>query len=177
MNPIVIYTSKYGSTEKYANWIAEALDCPAKKLKDIRPQDLTAYDTILYGGGLYASSISGFKTFLKKLGTAQNKTLILFMVGMANPALKEIYQQTADQNIPSEWKGRFKVFSLRGDLLFSKMSVIHKVMMQVPKSMTLKKPAAERTEDDNQFLEHFGTDVIFTSREQIEPILTYLQQT
>lgn len=52
MKAIVVYTSKYGTTEKYARWIAEGLHCPAKELQDISAQDLTAYDTIIYGGGL-----------------------------------------------------------------------------------------------------------------------------
>ena len=30
---IVIYANKYGSTEKYAHWIGEELDCPVIELR------------------------------------------------------------------------------------------------------------------------------------------------
>ena len=36
MNYIVSYSSKYGSTEKYAKGIGEALSCEVKNIKDIR---------------------------------------------------------------------------------------------------------------------------------------------
>lgn len=171
MKTIVVYQSHYGSTEQYAKWIAQALGCPAKTLKSTDKRELSDYETILYGGGLYASGINGFKQFLKKLDPAAPKTLVLFMVGMTNPAQKEIYEQVAERNIPAQWKGKFKTFALRGDQCFSKMSGLHKMMMRIPKSMVEKKPVKERNEWEVQFLESFGRDVVFTSEEQIAPIV------
>lgn len=175
MKTIVIYTSKYGSTEKYARWIAETLNCPAKKLQDIRAGELDAYDTLVYGGGLYAGGIAGFKKFLSRLESAKDRKLVLFMVGMTSPTETDIYAEIAERNIPAEWKGCFEIFALRGDQLFSKMNGLHKLMMRVPKSMAEKKSASERTEDDKHFLENFGQDVIFASKEQLNPILSYLR--
>lgn len=176
MKAIVIYTSKYGSTEKYARWIAEALECPAKKLQDIRAQELDKFDTLIYGGGLYAGGIAGFKKYLSMLESAKNRKLVLFMVGITNPNQKDVYAKISEQNIPTEWKDCFEVFALRGDQLFSKMSGLHKLMMRMPRSMAKKKPASERTEDDKHFLENYGQDVIFATREQIDPILNYIKQ-
>lgn len=174
MNAIVIYTSKYGSTEKYANWIAEALDCPAKKLQEVGIQEMNEYDVIIYGGGLYAGRVAGLKKFLSQLGSAEDKRLVLFILGMTNPTETKVYTDAAEQNLPQEWRDCFEVFSLRGDQLFSKMSRMHKLMMRMPKSVAEKKPMAERTEDDKHFLEHYGRDVIFANREQIKPILDRL---
>lgn len=175
LKAIVVYASKYGSTEKYARWIAEALECPVKKLQELRNLDLGEYDTILYGGGLYAGGIAGFKKFVSRLESTKEKKLVLFMVGMTNPAEKEVYANVAERNIPEKWKGRFEIFALRGDQLFSKMNGLHRLMMRVPKSMTEKKPVSERSEDDKHFLEHFGQDIIYTSKEQINPILSLLR--
>lgn len=176
MKPIVIYTSKYGSTEKYAKWIAETLNCPAKRLQDVSAQEVNACDTIVYGGGLYASGVAGLKKFLSRLDPAQDAKLVLFMVGMTNPAETETYAEIAERNLPLEWRDRFVVFALRGDQLFSKMSAMHKLMMRVPKTAAEKKPESERTEDDRRFIESYGKDSILSSREQVEPILRYLQQ-
>ncbi len=175
MNTIVVYQSQYGSTEQYAKWIAQALNCPAEKLKNVSRQKLSGYQTVIYGGGLYASGINGFKKFLAKLDPAAQKTLALFMVGTTNPQQKEIYEQVAKRNIPAAWEGKFQVFALRGDQAFSRMSGLHKMMMRVPKMMIEKKPEQERSEEERQFLECFGKDIAFVSEEQIAPILDFMK--
>lgn len=173
MKSIVIYTSKYGSTETYARWIAEALDCPAKKLQDVGSGDLASYDAIIYGGGVYASRIAGFKKFLAKLNPANQKTLILFMVGMTNPEQKEFYHKAAEQNIPDQWKGKFKVVPLQGDLLYTRMNGLHKLIMRAPKAAAEQKKPEERTADDLRLIENFGSDIIFADKAQIKPILAH----
>ncbi len=54
MSTIVIYKTKYGSTKTYADWIAEELVCESVDAKSVKIEDLEKYDTIVYGGGLYA---------------------------------------------------------------------------------------------------------------------------
>lgn len=49
---VVIYGSKYGTTEKYAKWISEELNCDLFSYKSIKKDNLLNYDTIIYGGGL-----------------------------------------------------------------------------------------------------------------------------
>ena len=63
MKYIVTYSSKYGSTQKYAKWIGEALSCEVKDIKDIPSGMLQNYDVIIHGGGLYAGGVSGMKQF------------------------------------------------------------------------------------------------------------------
>lgn len=174
MNAVVFYTSKYGSTEKYAHWIAEALGCNAKKLSELSSKDLSVFDAIIYGGGLYAGGIAGFKKFLSKLGNADNKTLALYMVGLTNPETQGVYAEIAEKNIPPEWKNRFEIFAFRGDQQFSRMSALHKLMMRMPKSMAEKKPLEQRTEDDRLFIDSFGKDVFFSNKTFILPLVEYI---
>ena len=61
----VVYTSKYGATEKYARWIGEELDCPVFRLDDFSKAQLGRYDNIIYGGGVQAGGIKGFDKFKK----------------------------------------------------------------------------------------------------------------
>ncbi len=175
MNIVVVYTSKYGSTKKYAHWIAEALGCKVKSLSEISSKDLSIHDVIIYGGGLYAGSIAGFKKFLKKLGTADNKRLALYLVGLTNPEEQDAYTEIADKSIPPEWKNKFKVFSFRGDQQFSRMSALHKLMMRMPKAMAEKKPPEQRTQEDRMFIEDFGKDVFFSNKAFILPLVEYIR--
>lgn len=154
MKTIIVYKSKYGSSMQYASWLADALHCEAVSVEKINLKGLLAHDVIIYVGGLYAGSVSGFKQVGKHLDALQNKKLLLCMVGMTNPADVEKYQQTFIHNVPEQYRDIVKPFALHGNQLFSKMNVIHRFMMKMPKAMTEKIPLEQRTEDDIHFLEH-----------------------
>ena len=57
MDTVVIYKSKYGSTGKYAQWIAEELGADIFPSSEIKPEDLRKYNVIIYGGSLHASGV------------------------------------------------------------------------------------------------------------------------
>lgn len=59
MNGIILYQSKYGATKKYAQWLSEETGFPCVETKQARISDVLEYDTILLGGGIYASGIAG----------------------------------------------------------------------------------------------------------------------
>ena len=61
----VVYKSKYGSTEKYAHWIAEDVKADIFKADNVKLDILLDYDTIVYCGGLYAGGILGFSLIKK----------------------------------------------------------------------------------------------------------------
>lgn len=83
MKNIVVYKSKYGSTEKYAKWIGEELNCKVSKIGNINIDDLLNYDNIVFGGWLHAGSIKGFKQIYKDIDKLKNKNLIVFSVGLS----------------------------------------------------------------------------------------------
>ena len=62
---IVLYTSKYGAAETYAQWIAEALGCQAVSLDKFSKKELQGYDTVIYGGGVQAGGVRGLEQFTK----------------------------------------------------------------------------------------------------------------
>lgn len=175
MKTIIIYKSKYGSSSQYASWLADALHCKAVSVEKVHLNNLLTYDVIVYVGGLYAGSVSGFKQVSKHLDALKNKKLLLCMVGMTNPTEQERYEQSFINNVPEQYRDIVKPFALRGNQLFSKMNFIHRLMMKMPKSMTEKIPMEERTEDDIHFLEHFGEDVYFAKQENTHDIVEYVQ--
>ena len=61
----VIYKSKYGSTKKYAGWIAIKLDADLYELSDVIDRDLQDYETIIYGSSLHAGKIKGLNFITK----------------------------------------------------------------------------------------------------------------
>ena len=85
MKCLVTYASKYGSTKKYAQWIAEALSCDLRDSKAVNGTRLAQYDIIIHGGGLYAGGLSGINTIVKNFNTISGKEIILFSCGLADP--------------------------------------------------------------------------------------------
>jgi flavodoxin len=52
---LIVYKSYHRTnTEKVAKAIAEAMDAQLAKVEDVRPEELTAYDLIGFGSGIYA---------------------------------------------------------------------------------------------------------------------------
>ncbi|MGI6331281.1 MAG: flavodoxin domain-containing protein [Zhaonellaceae bacterium] len=56
---VVLYQSKYGTTKKYAEWLAEELSCDLIETKKATIEQIEKYKTIILGGGIYASGIAG----------------------------------------------------------------------------------------------------------------------
>ena len=59
MNGVILYQSKYGAAKRYADWLSEATGFPCIETKTADIHEIAKYDTIILGGGIYASGISG----------------------------------------------------------------------------------------------------------------------
>ena len=167
---LVSYTSKYGSTGKYAEWIASALNADLIPSKKVDPKTLNQYDMVIYGGGLYAGGIAGVKL------VTQNpcKNLIVFTVGLANPSITD-YSAIINKNFTPELLAQTKFFHLRGGIDYKKLGPAHKVMMSMMKKMIQKKPESERDAEDKEFLSTYNSKVHFEDRQTIDPVITYVK--
>ena len=67
MKGIILYTSKYGATKRYAEWLKEATGFDCLETKNTKIKDVVQYDSIILGGGIYASGIAGL-SFLFSFG-------------------------------------------------------------------------------------------------------------
>jgi flavodoxin len=93
----VVYRSKSGYTEKYAKWIAKAVGADLMKGEKTKVDDLLKYDTIVYGGGLYAVGINGLKLITDHFDQLKDKKLIVFGLG-ASPVRPAIVEDVRDRN-------------------------------------------------------------------------------
>ncbi len=63
MKHLVIYNSSTGFSERYALYIASALKADAFSWKTRKKADLSAYDVLVYGGGIMAEEIAGIRYY------------------------------------------------------------------------------------------------------------------
>jgi len=167
---IVIFKSKYGSTEKYAKWISEEVSADIFKVSEMKPDILMEYETIVYCGGLYAGGLLGFSFIKRNYHKIYDKKLIVVAVGATlkkDKALEEVKQQ----NLTDEMKDRVQLFLLRGGLNYKKMNLIDRLLMfLLIKSVKLKKQK-ELDDDTKGMIATYGKTVDFTNKNSIAPII------
>ena len=175
-NTIIVYESKYGSTKKYAEWLSEELFCDLVEKKKTNIDNLLSYDTIIYGGGLYAGGVSGISLITSNFDKISNKKLILFTCGLADTTDKENIdhiKQSLNKILSPEMQDKIKVFNLRGGINYKKLNFIHKTMMKMMYKMLCKKNPETLKQDDKDLIATYGGVVDFTNKSTLTPIIEY----
>lgn len=172
MNSIVVYKTKYGSTKTYAEWIADDLNCEAVDVKDVKPDDLLKYDTIIYGGGLYAEIINGVGFITKNIEKFKNKKIIIFTTGITPSNVREYYDgEVIQKNFKNGVPENVKIFNFLGKMILDELTLVHRTALK-----TLKKIMSSRenpTEMEKMLIELCDADGDFSDRKYIWELVEY----
>lgn len=170
MKTVVVYKSKTGFTKKYAQWIAEELSADIFEVSKINIDMLTSYDTIIYGGSLYAVGILGVKIITKNIDKLKDKKIIVFATG-ASPSRIEAINEVKDANFTNEQQRYIKFFYLRGGFNYSKLSTFDKFLMTLLKlKIKMKK---ELTSDEKGMLACYARPADFTKKTNLGELIKY----
>lgn len=173
MQTVVIYKSKTGFAKKYAEWIAEELAADIFDVSNVTTNMLTAYDTVIYGGGLYAGGINGVKYITKNFDTLKDKRVVVFATGVS-PSREAVISEVRDKNFTLEQQKQIQFFYLRGGFNFSKLKPFDKVIMLLLKWKIKMKSEKELTPDERGMLASYDKLVDFTRKQNIEKIIAYV---
>jgi len=172
MNAIVLYKSKYGSTKAYAEWIAEELGCEAKETKGVKIDDLLVYDTIIYGGGLYAENIAGASLITKNIEKLRDKKLIVYTTGITPLDVREYYDgEVLDRNFKPEIRQYIKVYNFMGKMILSELSAPHRAALKMLKKIMSGKE--NPTDLEKMLIELCDADGDFTDKDAIKDLVDY----
>lgn len=175
---VVIYKSKYGFTKQYAQWISEELSADLFDIKSIKIEDFQKYQTIIYGGGIYAGGLNGAQLITKSYESIKNKNIVVFTCGLTNPNDIENLQtinEGLDRSFPGEIKSKIKIFNLRGGIDYPKLSFFDKTIMKMFNKILEKKSPEQINEDDKKLINSNGEKVDFTDKKYIIPIVSYVK--
>lgn len=99
---IIIYKSKYGSTEKYAKWLSEITSFECIDVKAAKKVTIDDYGVIILAGAIYASGIAGLSFIKSNISRIDKSKVAAFCVG-ASPydekAYNEIYAHNFKDNL------------------------------------------------------------------------------
>ena len=180
MSTVVIYKTKYGATQRYAEWIGEALQADVFNIRKFTKEQFAGYDTIILGGGIYAGNINGLSLISKNFDQLKDKNLIIYTVGMNDPEKgynKEAIHKGLLKVLTPEMLEKIKVFSLRGALDAGKVNVLHYSMLKILAQMVDNE---EETMDDDEiqlFHSVFEKPIDFVEKDQVRPLINYVKTT
>jgi menaquinone-dependent protoporphyrinogen IX oxidase len=171
METVVVYKSKTGFTNKYANWLSEALNCDLVEVSKAEINRIAHYDTVIYGGGLYMVGINGINFLRSNMDKLKASNIIVFVTG-ATPDREEVIEEVVNANFTVEQKKQIKTFYLRGGFNFDEMRVGDKILISLLKvKIKMKKnPSA----DERGIVAAITHPVDFTKKSNIEKIVGYV---
>ena len=111
MNGAIFYSSKYGSTAQYANWIGEATGLPVFNVKDANA-DPSNYDFLILGSPILYYKLSIRKWVKSNWSVINNKPIIFFTVSGA-PAGAKLDGWIQD-SLPEDLISKMEHVALRG---------------------------------------------------------------
>ena len=172
MKTIVIYKTKYGSTKQYAEWISEELGCKAVDQKNVTPDDLKAYDVIIYGGGLYGEVINGVSLITKNIEALSDKKIIVYTTGITPISCHEYYDSyVVRKNFKSGLPKNVRIFNFLGKMVASELSLVHRTAIKtLKKIMSSKENPSEMVK---LLVELCDADGDFSDREEIKELVEY----
>ena len=172
MKYLVVYKSKTGFTEKYAQWIAKELSADIYNYKEINKENFKDYDVIVYGGSLHAVGIEGIKLIKDDWNLLKEKILVVFAVG-ATPYREDTVEEIKNNNFSGEQLGKIQFFYLRGGFNYNKLPLIDKFLMKLLQLKLKRKKSL--TADEKGMLNAYNKPVDFTRRENIDDIIFFIR--
>ncbi len=173
MKGIVVYKSKYGATQTYAKWIAEELNFDIKEHKEMSAEKLAQYDTIIYGGGIYAETIAGVTLITKNMEKLKNKKIAVYTTAITPVDCREYYEEMVyNKNFK---KGQnIKVFNFMGKMKMDELTLVHKTAIKTLKKIMSDKENPTKMEKMLVALCDFDGDL--TDKNSITPLIEYIKE-
>lgn len=170
MRTLVVYTSKYGSTKQYAEWIAEELGCKAIPASSVTATDIAESDIVICGGYLHMGKIIGADFIANNWDALQPKTVLFFSVAGAAPHVPE-RTMWYENSLPSFIRVNVPHFPLLGRA--TELDLVDRVLVSIPRTMLQIRYWMHRDPKDLAAIEGFkpfdGVD-----KEAVRPLIAHV---
>ena len=161
---LVIYTTKYGTTEKYATQIASELHADLKEISNVEANDLIFYDTVIFGAPLYLGKPYHYEKILDIIHLYPPHLFLMFLVGASRPTPEDL--KAIKRHLPIQDE---HLFYFPGKLDYQALTVKDKLLMQGLKMWI--KGHTEKTEAEQGILESFNRPVDLSKPSYTIPLI------
>lgn len=170
---IILYQSKYGATKKYAEWLQENTGFNCVETKNAKISLVSEYDTVILGGGIYASGIAGLSFLRKNIEALKGKEIIVFCVG-ASPYDKAAFNEIVLHNMKDKLTN-IPCFYCRGAWNMDAMNIVDRNLCKMLRKAVAKKQPDEYEVWEMALMEAGDESCDWTDKKYIEPILAMLK--
>lgn len=167
---IVLYTSKTGFTQRYAEWIAADLQCEVRELNDAHLEDLADYGLVIYGGGVYAGRINGIARVRGWMEKAPKKTWVIFATG-ATPSSNAYDEVVRRSNFRQGEPKPARLFYFVSGLNYERMAFFDRLFMKFFTAADRRAQAKKTGQPAAKHGEPRSIDL--ANQLYIEPLVTY----
>ncbi len=140
---LVFFTSGYGATRQYAEWLEADVECEVRQMEEGLPENIENYSKVLIAGGIYAGKFAGLD-FMKKYADQLGKMEVAVLAVGAENLHKGLTEKIWLQNF-KDLELDVEVFYARGEFDFRNMKFSDKMMVRIG-YMIYKKKLSENPE-------------------------------
>lgn len=170
---LVLYTTKHGATQRYAERIGQPLDALVKEAAYGRLEKAKTYDAIVLGCPVYMDKIKGLDFFADHAKDLLDKRLVLFTCGLNDPQEEETRRKLEEQlrEKLGDALDHIAVFHLRGSIRWQSLGLAERLMMKALLADIKKKPEVQRSETEKLLIETEGGALDFADEADIASIV------
>ncbi|MDO5126635.1 MAG: flavodoxin domain-containing protein [Eubacteriales bacterium] len=173
MNGIILYKSKYGATKKYAQWLSEDTGFESREISKVKVSDLSPYDILVFGGGVYAQGVAGVDFLRKNFNALSDRKIIVFCDG-ASPYEKKAFDFIKNRVMKDELKD-IPFFYCRGGWDMEAMSFVDRNLCKMLRKAVAKKDPSEYEVWEAALMAAGEEKCDWTDRAYLKPILEEIE--
>lgn len=170
---IVIYKSKTGFTEAYANSIGKELNCRVVNIKDISREDIENQDVVIYGSRVHAGMVDGLGKIKEMLKTSNTNTFVVFATGGTPNAADDLIDKLWKNNFSDEELKTIPHFYMQSGMCYEKMGLLDKLIMKMAAHMMNKKK--DKDNNETGFVNAVDKSYDISSDEYIKPLVDFIK--
>lgn len=170
---VLVYKSRTGFTKKYAEMIAEEINCTLLNAKDMTAEAISDFDVVVFGSRCHAGKIDGIEKAKKLFRQSKAKKFAIFATGATPNAAEELIHEMWNHNLSPFELHDIPHFYMQSGLCYEKMSLPEKAMMKVFYAMMKNKK--DKNVYEIGFEQAISNSYDISSKDYIHPLVNYLK--
>lgn len=174
MEVIVIHSTRFGSTEKYAFEIAKQVQCSAVKSQNVTAEDLDHYDIIVFGSCLLEGQLTDADKFQSWVEQYPNKKWALYTVGLSNPSLTNFTTLLSEQ-FSQVVLERVHFFHYRGSIQYKRLELMQDLIHRMKEKRVESLDQTPLSDSNRELLQKYGTYFDMTDIGSIKDLVRWIK--
>lgn len=165
MNGIIIYQSKYGSTEQYADWLREETGFETYDVKHSPLEAVKNADLVVLGCSIFADKPKMAAWINENWDYFKDKKVVLYTTS-GSPPTSERIRNGYKESFTESMRDKMDYFPLGGRYNYNDLSLPDKLIMKIA-------ILVEKDPDEKERMKHDSDNVV---KENIINLVNYLKK-